>query len=115
MPFRSAPELTVCREAAERLCRRRAGTFIAVGRSRAELHEGEHILRAESALYRARIPHILLPFQSNSFASNTFMVPCVPEAKACLCHAGFRETPRSATLLVDTQTGRSIQLYEDRT
>jgi hypothetical protein len=111
-----APELTVCMEAAERFCRRRAGKFMAVGRSRASLNtEGEHLLHAESALYRARIPHILLPFQSNRFASNTFMVPCVPEAKACLCHAGFRETPRSATLLVDIQTGRSIQLYEDRT
>lgn len=110
-----APELTVCMEAAERLCRRRTGKFIAGRRSRAALHESQHLLHAESALYRARIPHILLPFQSNRFASNTFMVPCVPEAEDCLCRAGFRETPRSTTLLVDRQTGRSIQLYEDRT
>jgi hypothetical protein len=111
-----APELTVCMEAAERLCRRRAGKFIAVGRSRASLYtEGEHLLHAESALYRARIPHLLLPFQRNKFASNMFMVPCVPEAKDCLCHAGFRETSRSPTVLVDIQTGRSIRLHEDRT
>jgi hypothetical protein len=55
-----APELTVCMEAAERLCRRRAGKFIAVGRSRASLQtEGEHLLHAESALYHAGIPHLL--------------------------------------------------------
>jgi hypothetical protein len=111
-----APELTVCMEAAQRLRRRRAGKFIAIGRSRASLHtEGEHLLHAEAALYRARIPHLLLPFQRNKFASNTFMVPSVAEAKDCLCDAGFRETPRSLTLLVDIQTGRSIRLYEDRT
>ncbi len=111
-----APELTVCMEAAERLRRRRAGKFIAVGRSRASLYtEGEHLLHAESALYRARIPHLLLPFQRNKFASNTFVVPSVAEAKDCLCDAGFRETPRFLTLLVDIQTGRSIRLYEGRT
>jgi hypothetical protein len=111
-----APELTVCMEAAERLCRRRAGKFKAVGRSRASLYtEGEHLLHAESALYHAGIPHLLLPFQRNKFASNTFVVPSVPYAKECLCRAGFRETPRSPTVLVDIQSGRSIRLYEDRT
>ncbi len=111
-----APELTVCMEAAERLCRRRAGKFIAVGRSRASLYtQGEHLLHAESALYHGGIPHLLLPFQQNKFASNTFMVPSVREAKDCLCRAGFREAPRSPTVLVDVQTGRSIRLYEDRT
>src|ERR1700687_5227348 len=110
-----APELTVCMEAAERLCRRRTGKYIAGRRSREAWPEGEHLLHAESALYRARIPHILLPFQRNKFASNTFMVPCLPEAKNCLCRAGFRETPPSLTVLVDIQTGRSIRLYEDRT
>ena len=110
------PELTVCMEAAERLRRRREGKFVAVGRSRASLHtEGEHLLHAESALYYAGIPHLLLPFQRNKFASNTFVVPSVPDAKDCLCRAGFRETPRSPTVLVDIQTGRSIRLYEDRT
>jgi hypothetical protein len=77
--------------------------------------EGEHILHAESALYWARIPHLLLPFQRDKFASNTFMVPCASEARDCLRQAGFRETPRSPTVLVDIQTGRSIRFYEDRT
>jgi hypothetical protein len=110
-----APELTVCMEATERLCRYRAVKFMARRRSRSLRNEGEHILHAESALYGARIPHLLLPFQRDRFASSTFMVPCVPEAKTCLCHAGFRETPRSLTSLIDIQTGRSIRLYEDRT
>jgi hypothetical protein len=110
-----APELTVCMVAAERLWRRRAGKLMARRRSRSLRNEGEHILHAESALYGARIPHLLLPFQRKKFASNTFVVPSVPEAKDCLCHSGFRETSRSPTVLVDIQTGRSIRLYEDRT
>jgi hypothetical protein len=110
-----APELTVCMEAAERLCRRRAGKFIGVGRSRASLYtEGEHLLHAESALYHAGIPHLLLPFQRNKFASNTFIVPSMREAKDCLGRAGFRETPRSPLLLIDGQTSRPIRLYEDK-
>ena len=110
-----APELTVCMEAADRLLRHRAIKLIPRRRSRALRNEGEHILHAESALYWARIPHLLLPFQRDRFASNTFMVPCVAEARDRLCQAGFRETPRSPTLLIDIQTGRSIRLYEDRT
>jgi hypothetical protein len=110
-----APELTVCMEAAERLCRRRAAKFIAVGRSRASLPaEGEHLLHAESALYHAGIPHLLLPFQRNKFASITFVVPSVREAKDCLCRAGFRETPRSLALLIDRQTAQVIHLIEDK-
>jgi hypothetical protein len=119
-----APESTICLVAADRLrqrvngspererfgIRRKARRSWTSGRD-----EGVHLLHAEAALYRARIPHLLLPFQRNKFASDTFMVPCVPEAKACLCHAGFRETPRSLLSLVDIQTGRSIRLYEDRT
>jgi len=110
-----APELVVCMEAAERLCRYRAVKFMARRRSRSLRNEGEQILHAESALYWARIPHLLLPFQRNRFASNTFMVPSVPEAKDCLCRAGFRETPHSPTVLIDIQTRRSIRLHENRT
>jgi len=109
------PELTVCMEAAERLCRYRAVKFMARRRSRSLRNEGEHLLQAESELYWARIPHLLLPFRRDKFTSNTFVVPCVPDAKDCLCRAGFRETPRSPTVLVDIQTGRSIRLYKDRT
>ena len=119
-----APESTICLAAADRLrghmntsperkgfgIRRRARHSWTALRD-----EGVHLLHAEAALYRARIPHLLLPFQRNKFASNTFMVPSVREATDCLCRAGFRETPRSLTLLVDIQTGRSIRLYEDRT
>jgi len=111
-----APELTVCMEAADRLLRHRAIKLIPRRRSIASRRgEGEHILHAESALYWARIPHLLLPFQRDKFASNTFMVPCASEARDCLRQAGFRETPRSPTVLVDIQTGRSIRFYEDRT
>ena len=118
------PEATICVEAVDRLRRRVNGSlerrrFGIQRRARrswtSARDEGVHLLHAEAALYRARIPHLLLPFQRNKFASNTFMVPSVAEAKDCLCDAGFRETPRSLTLLVDIQTGRSIRLYEDRT
>jgi hypothetical protein len=111
-----APELTVCMEAAERLCNRQAVRFVVRRRLQASLQrEGEHILHAEATLYRGRIPHLLLPFQRDRFASNTFVVPCLSEAKDCLRLAGFREIPRSPTVLIDVQTGRSIRLYEERT
>ena len=110
-----APELTVCMEAADRLLRHRAIKLIPRRRSRASDDEGEHLLHAEAALYRARIPHLLLPFKRDRFASNTFMLPCVAEARDRLCQAGFRETPRSPTVLIDIQTRRSIRLHENRT
>jgi hypothetical protein len=98
-----APELTVCMAAAERLCRR-AVRLTPRRRSRSLRNEGEHIMRAESALYRGRIAHLLLPFQRDRFASRTCMVPSIAEARHFLCHAGFLETPRSPTVLIDTQT-----------
>jgi len=119
-----APESTICLAAADRLrghvnhssgrrqfgIRRRArGSWVA------ERDEGTHILNAEVALYRGGIPFLQLPWRMNRFASNKFLVTNVAEAKACLLRAGLRETPRSPTLLVDVQTGRSIRLYEDRT
>ena len=107
-----APELTVCMEAAERLCRGRIVRFIPRRHSRSLWNEGEHILHAESALYWARIPHLLLPFQRDRFASSTFMVPSIAEARHCLCHAGFRETRRSPSLLIDYETKRPIRLLE---
>ena len=111
-----APELTVCMEAADRLLRHRAIKLIPRRRLQASLQrEGEHILHAEATLYRGRIPHLLLPFQRDRFASNRFVVPCLSEAKDCLRLAGFREIPRSPTVLIDVQTGRSIRLYEERT
>jgi hypothetical protein len=76
-----APELTVCMEAAERLCRRGADKPLQRRRSpETKRDDGDHLLHAESALYWGRIPHLLLPFQWDRFASNTFMVPSVAEA-----------------------------------
>jgi hypothetical protein len=110
-----APELTVCMEVAERLCQRGAIAFMPRSRWRSSRNDGDHILHAESALYHGRIPHLLLPFQRDKFASNVYMVPSVAEARDCLCNAGFRETPRSPTVLIDIQTRRSIRLHENRT
>ncbi len=106
------PELTVCMEAAERLCRRRASASILRRRSRALRNEGEHIMHAEAALYKARIPHLLLPFQRDKFASNVIIVPSVGEAKDCLCQAGFREARRCSSLLIDRETRRPIRIME---
>jgi hypothetical protein len=111
-----APELTVCMEAADRLCRRGADKPIRPRRSQARKHDdGDHLLHAESALYWARIPYILLPFQRNRFASDTFMVPSVAEARRCLCRAGFREDPRSPSLLIDCETNRRFDLWNEET
>jgi hypothetical protein len=106
-----APELTVCMEAADRLLRHSAIKLMPRRRSRASDSEGEHLLHAEAALYRARIPHLLLPFQRNRFASNVFMVPCFAEARERLCHAGFRET-HSRSLLIHRETRRPIRVVE---
>src|SRR5262249_37474569 len=108
-----APELTVCMEVAERLCRARPFKARTCRRSRMSAqNEGEHILHAESALYWARTPHLLLPFQRDKFASNTFMVPCAAEARACLCDAGFRESRRYPSFLIDRETLRPIRIVE---
>lgn len=111
-----APELAVCMEAAERLCRQGAEKPVQRRQSPAAEHDdGDHLLHAESALYWGRIPHLLLPFQRDKFASDTFVVPSAAEARHCLCQAGFRETPRSPSLLIDRETGRPIRVVEHRT
>lgn len=74
--------------------------------------EGEHIMRAEAALFRSGIPFLALPFQKNKFASNLFMVSSVAKAKSCLLRAGFREKVESETVLIDGRTGKPIQLIE---
>jgi hypothetical protein len=119
----AAPEATVCMEAVDRL---RGHANASLERKRfgirrrarsswvAERDAGEHVLHAEAALYRARIPHLLLPFQRDEFASNMFMVPSVAEARHCLYDAGFRETLRSPSLLIDGETGRAIRIVEHR-
>ena len=92
-----APELTVCAEAAERLRR----TPWLAGRKH----------RSNSSTL---IPYLLLPFRRDRFASGTFMVSDVAGARVCLLEAGFRKSARFPLLLIDGQTRRPIQLYEDR-
>ena len=104
-----APELTVCMEAADRLCRHGADK----PSPEMEHDDGDHLLHAESALYWARIPHLLLPFQRGRFASDAFMVPSVAEAMRCLFQAGFRESPGSPSMLIDCETNRTIRLLEE--
>jgi hypothetical protein len=105
--------LTVCAEAAERL---RQTPWLAgrKHRSKSSTLDGEHVLHAEATLYRAGIPYLLLPFRRDRFASSTFMVSDVAGARVCLLEAGFRKTSRSPLLLIDSQTRRPIQLYQDR-
>jgi hypothetical protein len=76
--------------------------------------EGEHIMNAEIALFRAGIPFLQLPFQQNKFASNLFMVLSVSKAKACLQRAGFQAKFDSETVLFDGCNGQAIQLLQGK-
>ena len=76
--------------------------------------EGEHIMNAEIALFRAGIPFLQLPFQQNKFVSNLFMVLSVAKAKACLQRAGFQPKVDSETVLFDSRNGQPIQLIQGR-
>ena len=76
--------------------------------------EGEHIMNAEIALFRAGIPFLQLPFQQNKFASNLFMVPSVPKARACLQRAGFQPKFDSETVLFDGCNGQAVQLIQGK-
>jgi hypothetical protein len=76
--------------------------------------EGEHLMNAEIALYRAGIPFLQLPFQQDKFASNLFMVLNVPKASACLQRAGFQPKFDSETILFDSRNGQPVQLIQGR-
>ena len=76
--------------------------------------EGEHIMNAEIALFRAGIPFLQLPFQQNKFVSNLFMVLNLSKAKACLQRAGFQPKVDSETVLFDSRNGQPIQLIQGR-
>ena len=76
--------------------------------------EGEHIMNAEIALFRAGIPFLQLPFQQNKFASNLFMVLNLSKARACLQRAGFQPKVDSETVLFDGCNGQPIQLIQGR-
>jgi hypothetical protein len=76
--------------------------------------EGEHIMNAEIALFRAGIPFLQLPFQQNKFASNLFMVLSVSKARACLLRAGFQAKFDSEMVLFDGCNGQSVQLLQGK-
>jgi hypothetical protein len=76
--------------------------------------EGEHIMNAEIALFRAGIPFLQLPFQQDKFASNLFMVLDLSKAKACLQRAGFQPKVDSETVLFDSRNGQPVQLIQGR-
>jgi hypothetical protein len=76
--------------------------------------EGEHIMNAEIALFRAGIPFLQLPFQQNKFASNLFMVLSVPKARACLQRAGFQAKFDSETVLFNGSNGQAVQLIQGK-
>ena len=116
------PESTICFVAADRLRRRlvfsRKCKRFRIQRRGSRLwttmcNDGEHVMHAESALYRAGIPFLQLPWQMNRFVSSTFMVRNIAAARLCLHRAGFRVNPRSPTVLIDWQTRQPIRLYED--
>ena len=116
------PESTICYVAADRLRRHltlsRRRKLLGTRRSESRVltsksNDGEHIMHAESALYWAGIPFLLLPFQQDRFASSTFLVRNIGAARLCLHRAGFRVNPRSRGLLIDWQTRQPIRLYED--
>jgi hypothetical protein len=117
------PEPTICLHAVDRLRRRGNGPperkpFRIRRRARrsraAERDEGTHVFSAEIALYRAGVPCLQLPWQLNRFASSTFLVTNIAEARACLLQAGFRKTPLCPTVFIDSQTRKPIRLYEDK-
>ena len=76
--------------------------------------EGEHIMNAEIALFRAGIPFLQLPFQQNKFASNLFMVLNLSKAKACLQRAGFQPKVDSETVMFDSRNGQPVQFIQGR-
>ena len=75
--------------------------------------QGEHILHAEIALYRAGITYLQLPWQKDRFASSTFLVKDIEQARACLLQAQFCEVSRRTTALLHSQTRQAIYLYAD--
>ncbi len=105
-----SPEFVVCEHAKRRLLRSsfkpRKENWQAVRDA------GVELLNAEAALFRASIPHMLLPFQRDRFASNVFYVPSAREAKECLLREGFRSVLHTEAALLDSQTNRAVRLIE---
>jgi hypothetical protein len=105
-----SPEYAVCEHARRRLLKSSAGTPRRDWRVIRDA--GVELLNTEAALFRSGIPHILLPFQRDRFASNGFLVPQLTYARGCLLRAGFRGSPSAGTVLLDDQTNRPIRLVE---
>jgi hypothetical protein len=83
-------------------------------RPRSAVEEGEHLMNAEVALFRAGIAFLQLPWQRDRFASSVLMVSSVPKAKACLQRAGFQPKFESETVLFDNRNGQPIQLIQGK-
>jgi hypothetical protein len=105
-----SPDFAVCEHTKRRLLKSSAGIHV---RDWQVIRDaGIELLNAEVALYRAGIPHMLLPFQRDRFASNGFLVRSAAEARACLLQQGFRSVSQADAVLVDSQTDRAIRLVE---
>jgi hypothetical protein len=109
-----APEAAICAEAVLRLSRFTPKARWS-GRKRGWTEAyGEHVLHAESALYRAGLPHLLLPFQRDRFASNVLAVPVMRDAQHALSQSGFRYSNNARSCLIDLATGDSIRIVEHK-
>lgn len=105
-----SPDFTVCEFAKRRLLR---SSFKPRMENWQTVRDaGVEVLNAEAALFRSGVPHMLLPFQRDRFASNVFYVRSATEARACLLRQGFRRVPQADAVLLDSQTNRAIRLVE---
>lgn len=105
-----SPDFVVCEHAKRRLLR--SSSEARKENWQAVRDAGIELLNAEAALFRSGIPHMLLPFQRDRFASNVFYVGSVTEARACLLSHGFRRVPQADAVLLDSETNRAIRLVE---
>ena len=105
-----SPDFVVCEHATRRLLRSSAKAY--KENWQIVRDAGIELLNAEAALFRSGIPHMLLPFQRDRFATNGFFVPRVVEARACMLRAGFRSVSDANAVLVDSKTNRAIRLIE---
>jgi hypothetical protein len=102
------PDFAVCEHAKRRLFK--SSARIPERDWRVIRDAGVELLNAEAALYRAGIPHMLLPFQRDRFGSKAFLVPRLIDARASLLRVGFRSDTQTDAVLVDSQTNRTIRL-----
>ena len=77
--------------------------------------EGEHIMNAEIALYRAGIPFLQLPSQQDKFCSSLFMVMSVPKARACLQRADSNQSSIQRRFYSTAATGKPSNCFRAST